>query len=81
MTFFLVVFVCIAAWLWSWGTLNAEFMAIWYGSDHAREQYRNGLAISCFFALLPPTWIASPFVTGFYRHGWSLSFQDKPEGE
>jgi len=79
---------CIAIWFWTWGVLMAD---IEFGNPMLdpiseckfnSQHYRNHLAASCFFAMLPPLWLFSPFVTGFYEHGWTLSRpvcqQEKP---
>ncbi len=39
----------------------------------ARKMYRTNLGIAFGVALLPPVWILTPFLTGFWEHGWKLS--------
>ena len=59
-------------WLWSWGAYNAE-SSYWIDCEFSVKHYRQNLAMSAGYSLLPPAWVLSPFLTGFYEHGWSLS--------
>ena len=61
--------------VWTWGVLNASVQGKYdAGLQNWRcESYRENLGISGLFAMMPPLWIASPFVTGFYENGWRLS--------
>lgn len=43
-----------------------------YDSD---ATIREDMGMSMLFALFPPFWIASPFVTGFYYYGWIFTPQ------
>lgn len=70
--------VCVLAvclYIWTWGTFFASIQGEF--PHTACERYRSRLAMAAFFALLPPMWVMSPFMTGFYRYGWRLK---PPEG-
>jgi hypothetical protein len=58
--------------IWTWGALNADIENI-FGCGESNDNYRQNLAVTCLFALMPPFWIEAPFMTGFYQHGWALS--------
>jgi hypothetical protein len=66
----LVMLLLLAVYIWTWGTLNAKME--YDSSNWHCEEYRSELGISALFAFLPPIWIASPFITGFYKFGWRL---------
>lgn len=53
------------------GWLLAEFQGDW-GSHESlkREGYRTDLGFAALLSTLPFAWIVTPFVTGFYQHGW-----------
>lgn len=34
------------------------------------ESYRSNLGVAWMLSLLPPMWPMTPFMTGFYEHGW-----------
>ncbi len=61
---------------WALGAYaNAGFMLAAFQEDCgcrelAREEYRHDLALSIGVSLLVFTWVATPFLTGFYEHGW-----------
>ena len=52
---------------------KANSISMGAGAGYAAEQCRSEAGTSAFLALLPPLWVGSPFVTGFYEHGlkWS----------
>lgn len=57
-----------------WADWKGEFpwpeqVKIW-GIEKAKRDRRKDLAVNAFFALMPPSWFASPFMTGFYRDGF-----------
>lgn len=70
MIYYIVTYIVM--WLWTWGTLCAEFQYMTEDPEFARSHYRLDVAASCGMALIPVFWILSPFVTGFYQHGWNL---------
>jgi hypothetical protein len=72
MTWLYLVPVYIALWLWTWGALMADIQHL-SDVNWANREYRSDLGFSCAIALLPPFWLLSPFMTGFYEHGWQLS--------
>lgn len=54
----------------TWPALFADVQyssSIFGGAD---RYYRKDLSFSVFLSLLPPIWIAVPFMTGFYEHGF-----------
>lgn len=81
LTALIVLIIAFPIQMWTWGTLNADM-------DHGRngEAYcnqrenRETLAVSALFSLIPPFWIASPFMTGFYQYGWSLRMPAECDG-
>lgn len=60
---------CVCAYVWTWGASNADYE--FYQSPPCNT-YRKGLALTSGLSLLPPAWIVTPFLTGFYEHGWRL---------
>jgi hypothetical protein len=60
--------------VWTWGTLNAhsdgDFDAML--PDWRCTHYRNNLSVCALLSLMPPMWVISPFLTGFYKYGWRL---------
>lgn len=67
------VVLYIAFAVWNAGAINANMRGeYWYRSQNKRERVQT-LSFSVGIALFPPTWIVSPFITGFYQDGWSLS--------
>ncbi len=69
-----------------WGALNADMQYVYEGSPriHA-DQYRRVTGSMALFAMLPIVWLMSPFMTGFYEHGWCLTRKqchaEWPEGK
>lgn len=57
------------------GFLNSHFEYYFY--EPVCKDYRGDLAFSVAISLVPLTWIITPFMTGFYEHGWRL--QRRPE--
>ena len=63
--------------------LNAGFVfADWddqYGQNscsiktRSTKTHRTNLGFSIAWSLIPPSWILTPFVTGFYYSGWRLT--------
>lgn len=80
MKFVIIIIVCVL-WLWTWGALMADLNSGWtakiYNDNERQEHYRRDLAVTCFLALLPVFWVLSPFITGFYQHGWRLKMQER----
>ena len=77
-----IIAMSLALFIWNWGALNADTelsndSASYYVKPDMHEyicgRYRFDLSMTALFALLPPMWIASPFVTGFYEYGWRLA--------
>lgn len=50
--------------------LLADFQSISPDKEFAHSNCRRHLSISQFIALLPPSWISAPFLTGYYQHGF-----------
>ncbi len=59
-------------YLWTWGTMMA-FSNEHYLPSYGCQDYRERLGVEGVFSLFPPVWVLSPFLTGFYQYGWSLS--------
>lgn len=36
------------------------------------KDYRSDLGAAAGISLVPVTWLMTPFMTGFYEHGWRL---------
>ncbi len=75
-------------WIEVWGALNADLQYIYQGGNHQSlhaYRYRHMTASTAGFALLPVIWPMSPFMTGFYEHGWCLTRKqchaEWPEGK
>jgi hypothetical protein len=66
---------CLVMYVWTWGALMADLQGSW--PSLADEDYRDDLATSAGFSLIPVIWFLSPFLTGFYEHGWTLSRRAK----
>ena len=58
-------------WFLTWPALLAETQSLYTRSD-PRCKYRDNLGIVMLFAALPPMWILTPFVTGFYEYGFQV---------
>jgi hypothetical protein len=52
------------------GFVNAHFEQQFSGSC---DFYRGDLASAVGLSMFPLTWILTPFLTGFYEHGWRLA--------
>lgn len=66
------VFVWIVGFLVSYPALFADLQHAISDVEFAKKRYRKDLGVSMFYALIPPMWIATPFVTGFYQHGFKF---------
>lgn len=63
------------------GALHADLMSITSEyPDLQQKLYRSNLASSVGLSLIPLTWLLSPFLTGFYEHGWQLRRTQPPKG-
>lgn len=40
---------------------------------NGNRYYRSDLAASVGLCLIPITWLFTPFLTGFFEYGWTLS--------
>lgn len=47
--------------------------------EYNQERYRSNLGFCTFVSLIPIVWILTPFLTGFYEHGWMIR-RPKPKG-
>lgn len=56
-------------WALTWPAILAEFQQGHLTCQFMEEHYRHDLGAAMLFAALPPLWIVTPFVTGFYEHG------------
>lgn len=59
-------------WLVTWPALLADLQADRRDKESADRNYRHDLGVTMFWAALPPMWIATPFRTDFYRHGFQF---------
>lgn len=68
--FFIALF-SVSCWTMTWPALLADIQSI--GSvSFANEHYREDLGFCLLFGMLPPTWVAAPFTTGFYQRGFQV---------
>ena len=75
----LVLVICIVyinGVLLNTGALLASFQGDSFGSRRANIDYRFDLGIASLLSLIPLVWFVTPFVTGFYEHGWQLGRKD-----
>ena len=71
----LVIVACVVMWMVTW----SGSLAFWQGRYLSLRcsDYHTDLGHSMLLALFPPSWLMTPFLTGFYVHG----FQIKPREE
>lgn len=57
------------------GIINADFRGEFSDFRYrcTAKDGRGHLAFSFGMAMVPIFWIISPFMTGFYQHGWTLN--------
>jgi hypothetical protein len=67
--------VCIGLWFWTWGALMADSQCRF--PTLASRDYRKDLAVTLLLSVIPTSWLITPFLTGFYEHGWTLTRQRK----
>lgn len=70
------LFIYLIMWILTWSALLADIQSIG-DKQFANEQYRRDLGIAILFALIPITWIVTPFITGFYEHGLQFGRRTK----
>lgn len=68
--------VCLVMYIWTFGACVADTQN-WFGVAYAQEHYRKDLGFCGGWSLLPPAWLLSPFVTGFYEHGWQITRRNR----
>lgn len=74
--FFVGLWVCLA--IGNAGFLHASFMNGSYQYlPYDKREVRQDLTICIGFSMLPPMWVITPFVTGFYQDGWTLTLKPK----
>ena len=64
--------IWIAAWVLTWPALLADWQSIGDG-EFAASSCRHELGAAMGVAILPPVWVVTPFMTGFYEHGLKFS--------
>ena len=69
-TIFAAIYLCL--WLVTWPALLADLQADRRDKESADRNYRHDISVAMFWAMLPPLWVATPFWTGFYRHGFQF---------
>ena len=47
--------------------------------DLQRKHFREDVGFAAVISLIPPTWFLTPFLTGFYQHGWMRPSLRPPE--
>ena len=57
----------VSVWV-TWGFLYADFQREF--PTLAKRDQRSDSAGTLLLALNPISWVISPFLTGFFRHGW-----------
>jgi hypothetical protein len=62
--------VVILLWFATWTAQLAYFQREY--PSVACESYRRDLGMSMLIAFFPPMWLITPFVTGFYKHGFQM---------
>lgn len=55
------------------GFINANLQHNACSSYPDEHRQREELAFAMFLGLMPIGWVITPFVTGFYQDGWTLS--------
>lgn len=66
-----------------WWTTAAALFADWQsiGSDaFSDREHRHYIGLAVLLALFPMVWIMTPFLTGFYEHGFNWTFSRRPQG-
>lgn len=66
----LTVVVWIALWFVTWGALLADLQGRFDNAPFNERWCRRDLAFSVGIAVLPPAWLITLAVTGFYEHGF-----------
>ena len=69
-TIFAAIYLCL--WLLTWPALLADLQADRRDKESADRNYRHDISVAMLWALIPPMWVATPFWTGFYRHGFQF---------
>lgn len=69
-TIFAAIYLCL--WLVTWPALLADLQADRRDKESADRNYRRDLSVTMFWAALPPMWVATPFWTDFYSHGFQF---------
>lgn len=62
--------------------VNAGFINAYFRAEirpRGRRDARGSLAFCIGVSLVPFTWIITPFLTGFYMDGWTLSGKSEEE--
>lgn len=69
--YFAVAWIALSVW-----TAGANYAAMdaRYGEWLCtHEEHRQRLGLSLLIGMLPPSWVAEPFLTGFYQYGWRVT--------
>jgi len=69
-TKFAAIYLCL--WLVTWPALLADLQADRRDKESADRNYRHDISVAMFWAMLPPMWVATPFWTDFYSHGFQF---------
>lgn len=67
----LLAMVCVSLWVVTWSALLADKQAR-FDKGYAVQEYRHHLGGCMLFALFPPFWVVTPFLTGFYENGFQF---------
>ena len=78
LTIFLAVIVYLSGVVGSTGALNAHQRGLFPRLNESRPHAQQTLSFSFGISLVPATWFLTPFMTGFYYYGWTLSREPYP---
>ena len=68
-----IVAIYIAMFLVTYPALLADIQHDIDDANLNQEFCRKDVAAAVLFALIPPVWLLTPFVTGFYEHGFQFT--------
>ena len=75
---YLIPTVWALAWLVTYPALLADHQNSAGISRAIERQFcRKDAGTSAFMALLPPAWISTPFLTGFYENGFQFTCEGR----
>lgn len=76
MMLYLIYLIDLIVWIIGFlATYPALFSYFQAGARHPEtkiEMYREDLGVAMLLSLFPPSWLVTPFLTGFYKHGFKF---------